>query len=541
VLTRAIECYASIAPKQVLTEFFKDIIQRLLTATMDSKQQVMRPVLTELALMLVANLDDEALMLLFRVIKPQLTDANSAVMKKSYKVLLRLCEHHADFVQANLEALQEMLTSTAASCNTSSKRARILCLREIAMTLDDASLVSYVPMVLAEVILATREANQRAREAAFEFFVSVGHRTASCATLNLTQFVTAIIAGLGGQTAHMISATVLALARLVFEFKGELVHTLPSLFGAITTLLEDRTHEIARAVLGFVKAAVTWLPTELLEPYLPALLAALLTWSADSRNEFRLKVRVIIERLMRKVGADTLKQFFPEEHAKFLVHIRKKIEREKRHTVRRREEAKNRTDEFYETVEGDEEEEEDAEDVDVSGEGGSEMAEDHEEGDMLGGGRLQDAMAQASQHMRRKGKRGRDDDAEDENDVQITVNEEGKFVIEDTDDVKKPVPAVADAEPKTAAAQRGAKRVRHGPDKFTEKFKQSGSAFKAKNAGGDVKKGKLDPFAYIPLDNRLVNKKKRGHASKGLKAVLSGSKAATKLAKKRGAGGHKKR
>lgn len=36
---------------------------------------------------------------------------------------------------------------------------------------------------------------------------------------------------------------------------------------------------------------------------------------------------------------------------------------------------------------------------------------------------------------------------------------------------------------------------------------KAGSAFKAKKAGGDVKKGQLDPYAYIPLSRSSMNKR----------------------------------
>lgn len=37
--------------------------------------------------------------------------------------------------------------------------------------------------------------------------------------------------------------------------------------------------------------------------------------------------------------------------------------------------------------------------------------------------------------------------------------------------------------------------------------KAFGGAFKAKKAGGDLKKGKLDPYAYIPLSRTSMNKR----------------------------------
>ena len=41
------------------------------------------------------------------------------------------------------------------------------------------------------------------------------------ATASVEEYVTMVAGGLAGATPHMISATVTAISRLVFEFKGE--------------------------------------------------------------------------------------------------------------------------------------------------------------------------------------------------------------------------------------------------------------------------------------------------------------------------------
>ena len=109
------------------------------------------------------------------------------------------------------------------------------------------------------------------------------------------------------------------------------------------------------------------------------------------------------------------------------------------------------------------------------------------------------------------------------------MNDEGKLVIEEPEEAKANATdanaTIADqlaAEKK--AAPRGAKRQRRDLHPAAAKYKQSGSVFKAKKGGGDVSKNGLDPFAYLPLDSRFMSKKKGRAASKGLKAVLEGTK-----------------
>lgn len=59
---------------------------------------------------------------------------------------------------------------------------------------------------------------------------------------------------------------------------------------------------------------------------------------------------------------------------------------------------------------------------------------------------------------------------------------------------------------------------------------KTGKEYRAKKARGDVKlKGKPDPYAYIPLSRKLLNKRKRQKSSAQLKGVVQ---AALKGAKK---------
>ena len=56
----------------------------------------------------------------------------------------------------------------------------------------------------------------------------------------------------------------------------------------------------------------------------------ILSWSENTRSHFRLKARVILERLIRKCGYDVVASFVPEKHKKLVVHIRKMNERQKK-------------------------------------------------------------------------------------------------------------------------------------------------------------------------------------------------------------------
>ncbi|KAK3265774.1 hypothetical protein CYMTET_25573, partial [Cymbomonas tetramitiformis] len=126
-----------------------------------------------------------------------------------------------------------------------------------------------------------------------------------------------------------ISATVLALSRLLFEFSAALIQHVPELLPSVTQLIRLNNREITKSVLGFCKVAAMRLPLEQLQEQLPVLLEGLLHGD-EKRNRFRLKVKTVLERLVRRCGHDAVAERMPEAHVALLQHMRKMKERGER-------------------------------------------------------------------------------------------------------------------------------------------------------------------------------------------------------------------
>ena len=79
---------------------------------------------------------------------------------------------------------------------------------------------------------------------------------------------------------------------------------------------------------------------------------------------------------------------------------------------------------------------------------------------------------------------------------------------------------------------RSSKTVRHGKEHSGKRFAAS-----KQGAGGDVKgKSKVEPYAYWPLDRKMINRRagKKAEASKGLASIVQpkGGPANSRKAKK---------
>jgi hypothetical protein len=69
----------------------------------------------------------------------------------------------------------------------------------------------------------------------------------------LRELFNMVLGGLVGTTPHMISASVMALARLLYEFAGDLEGVVPQLLPAVLMLLRSKAREVVKSVLGFLK------------------------------------------------------------------------------------------------------------------------------------------------------------------------------------------------------------------------------------------------------------------------------------------------
>lgn len=117
------------------------------------------------------------------------------------------------------------------------------------------------------------------------------------------------------------------------EMHGEIIQTL-------LVFLTSANREIVKSVLGFVKLAIHTLPAELLRPHLSELVHALLRWSHDHSNHFKVKVRHIFERMLRRFNWEEVYACAGNDKAgKVLMNIKKRKDRAKRKKGAREEAA----------------------------------------------------------------------------------------------------------------------------------------------------------------------------------------------------------
>eukprot|EP00741_Cyanophora_paradoxa_P011204 tig00020554_g10824.t1 len=607
----AICAFTRISPAVGVSDRFKAILQKLAEAEValasmeDSEAESLQKkekernrasMLMDLAIAFIPSLDHEMLQQLYRVLATNLLDSEAALQKRAYKLLGRISKNHPDWVASNIDEIQEMLIQSLAACATAAKKGRLKCLNHCMSSLSGDALTNFLGTLLGEVILATKEVNYKSREAAYNFLISAGrHMQEKSGDEGLHELLKMATAGLAGSHPHMISATIQALSRLLYEFRDEVSESLPEHIQNVILLFDHKSREIVSAALGFVKVAVVAFPPESLQPHLQELLQRLTNWSKDSKNHFRIKIRVIIERLYRKYGLEALEAVFPQEHIGLLRNIRKSKERavkakaqmtqktlEERAAAKARKNMKKSANADFEKALEDASDDDDG--IPVQGarapanskglagragkraQTGIKQSANADPMDLLShNGRFESG---AAPHVARRPK------------SMFKTNEDGKIVVPSDSEEEELFPSKS-GKRKQGGADAGVdvdltdvlrakrsgreikKRIRddYEPDEdekeegkkakagrfndFNKKRrfqkgsttpeKHTGAEYRSKKAPGDVTKtNRMQPYAYVPLGQRAtegLKKVKKGKVSGIVKGALKGSRDAKKFVK----------
>uniref|UniRef100_A0A8D1EPB1 Ribosomal RNA processing 12 homolog n=1 Tax=Sus scrofa TaxID=9823 RepID=A0A8D1EPB1_PIG len=573
-----IKTYLTITEAQLVNGFLEKASEKVLDPT---SSDFTRLSVLDLVVALAPHADEAAISKLYSTIRPYLESKSHGIQKKAYRVLEEVCASPqgpgARFVQNHLDELKKTLLDSLRSTSSPAKRPRLKCLIHIVKKLS-AEHEEFISALVPEVILCTKEVSVGARKNAFVLLVEMGHaflRFGPSQEEALQRYLVLIYPGLVGAVT-MVSCSILALTHLLFEFKGLMgTSTVEQLLENVCLLLASRTRDVVKSALGFIKVAVVVMDVVHLAKHVQLVMGAIGKLSDDMRRHFRMKLRNLFTKFIRKFGFELVKKLLPEEYHKVLVNIRKAEARAKKHR------ALNQA-----AVEEEEEEEEP-----VQGKGDSIeeiLADSEDEDDEEERARSKEQRRLARQRSQAWLKEGGGDEPLNFLDPKVAqrvlatqpgpgrgqkkdhgfkVSADGRLIIreeEDDDTAKAEEEEGAKGEDEEMAdlmEDMGVRRKKHQKLKQQEaddeelemppqyqaggsgihrpvaKKTTPGAEYKAKKAKGDVKKkGRLDPYAYIPLNRTKLNRRKKVKLQgqfKGLvRAAQRGSQVGHKLRRK---------
>lgn len=535
-----------------------------------------RAQLFDLAVSFLPGLNAKEIELLFVAVEPALQDADGLIQKKAYKVLSIILKNCDGFLSSKLEELLKLMIAVLPSRHPSAKCHRLHCLYflivHVSKDESEQRRGDIISSFLTEIILALKEANKKTRNIAYDMLVQIGH---ACGDEerggkkeSLLQFFNMVAGGLAGETPHMISAAVKGLARLAYEF-SDLVSVALSALPSAFVLLDRKNKEIGKANLGLLKVLVAKSQADSLQMHLKIMVEGLLKWQENTKNHFKAKVKLLLEMLVKKCGMDAVKAVMPEEHMKLLTNIRKIKERKDRKLAidseARSYQSKATTSRLsrwnhtriFSDFSDEETEGGDFESMDSKTASQRSKASllfntkasslrskrtrnaakrlpddlfdqlEDEPLDLLDRHKTRSAL-RSSEHLKRKA----------ESDDEPEIDPEGRLIIRDGGKPKKETYSDLNTDARSDAgsylsakssskSQNSSKSQKRRKTSDSGGWAYTGKEYASKKAVGDVKrKDKLEPYAYWPLDRKMMSRRPehRAAARKGISSVVKMTK-----------------
>jgi ribosomal RNA-processing protein 12 len=322
-------------------------------------------------------------------------------------------------------------------------------------------------------------------------------------------------------------------------------------------MIQSKTREIIKALMGFVKIAISTINIELMRPHVHDLLNAFSEWPSENKSRFKRRVRIIFTILVKKFGFDFIRNVTPASDVRLVEYLRKQQHRQQNaKEASKKEGSKKMTDQ-------EDEERSIKLKTGLSFEEFLRMDDDDEElamgGPMTAAQLLQAQVGGNGNKRRKQGKGGDEENVYISENVdfmddaagkhismkkpeqrgvnmaeldeaanarmrkrvvpmteggKLDVTKLNKMMAREEEDTKRIRRQAQNAEnPQIALKRKREERAKELQDQQSQRKSGSvGKAYASEKAGGDARKRgqKHDPYAYMPLDPRTLNKRKAG-------------------------------
>ncbi|KPI99063.1 RRP12-like protein [Papilio xuthus] len=449
--------------------------------------------------------------------------------KKAYRILEEIFKSGKDscqqFVKDNYKKIKKMLMNSLNKVADSSKAARLRCIEHLINSSHFLNSESkLIKSAVAESVVCTKDINSKCRQCAFNVINTVGNLLKT-QDGGMKSFLEMLSSGLSAPVPRVVCATLRALASALFTFSEDMgLETVQTLLDTVAHKMLENNREVVAGAMSFLKVYTKVLPTEVLAGSLPLIFRTLSKMSEDCKRHARLEVGYFLARMTRKYGADTIEKLVPPEDEVMLKRLRnvRKLENRKK---RVKEQKRSQTDSDS--------------DGDMAVKGTSQTLEDI----------LKDSDSEMEyldeetkpKKAKRTNKAWIQDDVEEIVDL-ADVSAARKITATDPTKKKRRYDDILSiksgrsirSKASTASKYKAGGKGIHRPLGSGASVTSAGTEYRSKKAKGDIKKkGKPDPYAYLPLSRNNLNKRKKAITSKQFKGIVKSKTKNLKVKSKR--------
>ncbi|XP_060526984.1 RRP12-like protein [Cylas formicarius] len=569
-----IKTYLTISRPELSKQLFANALERLHASSDEPEDSFIKESILDLIRALVPYQDHDQIAFLYRQCVESLPEIkNNKEQKKAYRILEQICSSDSKgcvrFLASNRGRVQKLLMKCLNTTAVSSKGARLRCLNYLVKAQadpDDKLIRSIVP----EAVMCCKDVNEKCRQTAYALLNTIGERFAE--TDRMQEFTSMLVAGLAGG-GQLVTCTVLALASVLHAFSGALgPDNIKLILENVCLLASSPNREIVGSCLSFIKVYCSTLPLLTVGASLECLVKGLTDMTEDCKRHFRVKVRDILDKLVRKYGCDSITPYIPETDAvmhKRLRNLRKLNARRKRLREARKGQDGSDSDRDFSVNAKPKSVDEILADLDSDREDSGDERESRkqteawieEEPETIvdfadpavsnkisatrprpppqEGGKKKDASKafKTSSDGRLIIKDDSSDDERDGKKSNVEVMDTSQS--EDEASIAETLPLSDRKRKRSGSVKSGLSAASHPPMKYKPggggihrptgsqaSAKSVGSEYRSRKGHGDVKrKGKkLDPYAYLPLKRTALNKRKKMKAAGQFKNIVGAAK-----------------
>ena len=272
---------------------------------------------------------------------------NATIQKKAWRIMEQIAAADNEICKTvmddSISLIVEQMMVTLSSCAASARKPRLQLLGTILHRIENTE---FLKKITTELVICTKDHNAISRALAFKLLSGICQKLVDENTASkeegILEFFQIILQGLTG-TPIMVSCALNVLTCTMFEFRTlipDAVHAM--ILENVLLLMTSAAREILKSTVSFLITLTKTLSAEGLAPHLERILTAVVNWKPETRNPFRLKVRRLLERLVKKFGFDIVQKFIPDKSpiAKMLANAKKIQKRNER----KKEENRNEND-----------------------------------------------------------------------------------------------------------------------------------------------------------------------------------------------------
>ncbi|CAD1471378.1 unnamed protein product [Heterotrigona itama] len=275
--------------------------------------------------------------------------------KKVYRFLEEICGSEKEtckaFVAQYRREIQKLLISSATEVAKPSRGSRLRCLIHLVKIHPQLEKTKFLEAVVPEAVIYLKDLNAHCRNSAYKLLNTIAEKFLGHPT-HLKDYVNMLMIGLSGGEQNIQKyciASLLALSSITYYYNGSLdMDTIKEILEHACVFVTSPTREITEAALAYIKVYITAMPYHIVAPNLKMLIDALCGMSNDCQRHFRQKIRDILVKLIRKYGMETISSMIPASNV--ILHKRLKnmnkveMKKKKKRELKKLQEEENKDD-----------------------------------------------------------------------------------------------------------------------------------------------------------------------------------------------------